>query len=178
MDAEYTVTGDAELSPSGKSRIPIVYNDQPAWLYGEPGKQSIRNDRGHWLSPADGVKAITKDTSASMRAIRTENAREKARAGAILAVERDKKLTLSDPDEAWLYATEARMHVALDTDHRGGNAAYELVGKAAGWLSARNESTETPALTLSADGIAALVQAVQQEQGKRAAIEVQVVDVE
>ena len=178
MDAEYTVAGDAELSPSGKSRIPVIYNGQEAWLYGDDGNQSIRNDRGHWLAPADGKFTITKDNTAAVYGKRLEYAREAATQGALDAVEERGKLLLSHPTEAWQAMTKARTLVALDVDHRGGNAAYELVGKAAGWLSARNESTETPALTLSADGIAALVAAVQQEQGKRQAIEVQVVDVE
>ena len=178
MDAEYTVAGEQETTDTGKVRVPIVYQGENAWLYGEPGKQSIRNDRGHWLAVADGVQPITKENSREIQSRRIENARAAALVGALEAVEERGKLLLSHPTEAWQAMTKARTLVALDTDHRGGNAAYELVGKAAGWLSARNESTEAPALTLSADGIAALVAAVQQEQGKRQAIEVQVVDVE
>lgn len=103
-----------------------------------------------------------------MRALRVENARKAAAVGALKAAE-TKGLTLSAPVEAWEAVIEARTLVALDPESRGGNAAAELVGKAAGWLAARNEGTEAPALTLSADGIAALVQAVQREQERREA---------
>ena len=171
MDAEYTVTGDAELSPSGKSRTPVVYNGQSAWLYGDNGNQSIRNDRGHWLAPADGKFTITKENTATVYGKRLEYAREAATQGALEAVEESGGLMITHPTEAWQAMTKARTLVALDVDHRGGNAAYELVGKAAGWLATRNESTEAPALTLSADGIAALVAAVQREQGKRESVD-------
>lgn len=176
MQENYTVTGDEELSPSGKKRIPVLYQEKPAWLYGAPGKQSIRNSSGHWLSRADGAMAITSENANDMRSLRLQYAREAALVGALEAAEEKGSVTLADPTEAWQAMTKARALVALDTQARGGNAAYELVGKAAGWLATRNESSETPALMMTADGIAALVQAVQREQERRSG-DVVVVDV-
>ena len=166
---EYEVTGPPELSKTGKERTPVIYNGENAWVYGDNGKRSIRNDRGHWLAAAEDGYKITKGNSGDLNAARWENARLAAASGALKAAEA-KGLSLAHPVEAWEAVIEARTAVALDPSSRGGNAAAELVGKAAGWLATKSESTEAPALTLSADGIAALVAAVQQEQGKREAV--------
>lgn len=174
MDAEYTVTGDPELSPSGKSRIPVIYKGQDAWLYGDNGNRSIRNSSGHWLAPADGKYTIDKDNSRQLNAARWENARKAAASGALKAAEA-KGLTLAHPVEAWEAVVEARTTVALDTGSRGGNAAAELVGKAAGWLATKSEASEQPAITINAAGIEALVAAVQREQERR--IDGDVIDV-
>ena len=171
--AEYTITGPKEQSKRGTDRVPVLFDGKAAWLYGESGNQSIRNDKGHWLSNMDGTVAITSETGKAMNASRWENARQEAVLGAVDAAELTGQLPLSSPVEAWRELTKVRALVALDQDARGGNAAYELVGRAAGWLASRNDAQqgETPAAMLTADGLASLIQAITAEQGKREAID-------
>ena len=170
---DYTVTGPKELSKSGKERTPVLHEGKAAWLYGENGSRSIRNDNGHWLARVEsGAELITAETSKQLNATRWENARKAASLGALSAAEERGELLLSDPVEAWQAVVKARTLVALDTDSRGGNAAAELVGRAAGWLANRNEQQPAEAnITLNKAGLAALVQAITAEQGKRDAVD-------
>ena len=168
---DYTVTGPKELSKSGKERTPVLHEGKAAWLYGENGSRSIRDDQGHWLARVENSVPITNESASTLHQRRRDKAQEMAMLGAMQAVEDDIELTLAEPAETWLHLTKARAIVAMDTQARGGNAAYELVGRATGFLASRNETQPAEAnITLNKAGLAALVQAITAEQAKRDSI--------